>query len=111
MDDLIYLPVAHGEGKFVNPDKQALDTLKKNKQIVFKYCTSNGLPGGYPDNPNGSEEDIAGITDKSGRILGLMPHPERHINYLQHPRHLKRGSEGDGMRIFRNGVGYAKRHL
>jgi len=111
MDELIYLPVAHGEGKFVSLNKQSLDALKKNKQIVFKYCASTGKPGGYPDNPNGSKEDIAGITDKSGRILGLMPHPERHINYLQHPLRLKKGSEGDGMQIFRNGVSYAKRYL
>lgn len=111
--EIIYLPVAHGEGKFVTQDKEVLQRLKKNKQIVFQYCDGKGGLKGYPDNPNGSQENIAGICDTTGRIFGLMPHPERHINVLQHPRWMqnKNRQAGDGLQIFRNGVEYAKRHL
>lgn len=109
---IIYLPVAHGEGKFVTKDKALLARLKKNSQIIFQYCDSNGKAGGYPDNPNGSVEGIAGICDETGRILGLMPHPERHFSAIQHPRWEKRSDkEGDGLQIFRNGVEFAKKNL
>jgi phosphoribosylformylglycinamidine synthase subunit PurQ / glutaminase len=112
LDEVIYLPVAHGEGKFVTSDKQSLVRLKNNKQIVFQYCDEQGKSSIYPGNPNGSEEDIAGICDKSGRILGLMPHPERHIEALQHPRHFSRNTrDGDGIKLFKNGVEYARKHL
>jgi len=110
---IIYLPVAHGEGKFVTQDKSVLKRLKKNGQIIFQYCDVNGESSGYPDNPNGSIEDIAGITDETGRILGLMPHPERHLWRVQHPRSLKLKSkfEGDGLQIFKNGVKYVKENF
>ncbi len=110
---IIYLPVAHGEGKFVTQDKSVLKRLKKNGQIIFQYCDANGKSSGYPDNPNGSIEDIAGITDETGRILGLMPHPERHLWSVQHPRSLKLKSkfEGDGLQIFKNGVKYVKENF
>jgi len=113
LPEVIYLPVAHGEGKFVTKDKAALDSLKQNRQIVFQYCDSSGKSAGYPDNPNGSEEDIAGICDRSGRILGMMPHPERHIYWQQHPRWTasKSRKEGDGLQIFRSGVKYAKKRI
>lgn len=112
INEVIYLPVAHGEGKFVALNKQVLAGLKKNRQVVFQYCDSAGSLSGYPDNPNGSLDNIAGISDKSGLILGLMPHPERHIQASQHPRHIRKNSrEGDGMLIFRNGVEYARKHL
>lgn len=110
LPETISLPVAHGEGKFVARDKSVLSQLKRNGQIVFQYCTADGKKGGYPVNPNGSLNDIAGICDKTGRIFGLMPHPERHIDYLQHPRHEMQASlkRGDGLQIFENGVRFAK---
>ncbi|MFA7272108.1 MAG: phosphoribosylformylglycinamidine synthase I [Candidatus Omnitrophota bacterium] len=113
MPEMIYLPVAHGEGKFIVKDKTVFNRLKTNKQIVFRYCSAQGQPSGYPDNPNGSLDDIAGICDATGRILGLMPHPERHIASSQHPRwfNLKNKKEGDGREIFRNGVEYIKKSL
>jgi phosphoribosylformylglycinamidine synthase len=113
LPETIYLPVAHGEGKFIVKDKPVLNRLKANKQIVFKYCNVQGQSSGYPDNPNGSLDDIAGITDATGRILGLMPHPERHIEIHQHPRwfNLKNKKEGDGLTIFKNGVEYARKIL
>jgi len=99
----IYLPIAHGEGKFVVRDQQVLRRLKNNNQIVFKYA----------NNPNGSVENIAGICDITGRILGLMPHPERHIDIRQHPRWEKTAGAkfGHGFLIIKNGVEYAKKHL
>lgn len=103
LKETIYLPVAHGEGKFIPRDKKILECLKKEGMIVFEYV----------NNPNGSVADIAGICDRTGRIFGLMPHPERHISYLQHP-HWTRNSyrgEGDGFAIFKNGVNFAKKHL
>lgn len=108
LPEVIYLPVAHGEGKFLTQDKPTLERLKKNRQIVFQYCDREGKLGSYPYNPNGSIENIAGICDDTGRILGLMPHPERHIISQQHPRWAGREA-GDGFQIFRNGVEYFRR--
>ena len=112
--EIIYLPVAHGEGKFMTLDKDVLEKLKRNGQVVFRYCAKNGAPAAYPSNPNGSVEDIAGITDRTGRILGLMPHPERHFLSKQHPfwtRSDKKEKFGDGAKIFENGVAYARKNL
>jgi phosphoribosylformylglycinamidine synthase len=113
LPEVIYLPVAHGEGKFIPKDKKVLGHLRKNGMIVFEYTDSEGRRRGYPYNPNGSIESIAGICDASGRIFGLMPHPERHISGLQHPRWTREGvkKEGDGLAIFRNGVDFAEKHL
>lgn len=110
LPEVIYLPVAHGEGKFIVKEKSVLNRLKKNNQIVFKYCDAKGKPGDYPDNPNGSLEDIAGICDATGRVFGLMPHPERHIAHSQHPRWFNsQNKTGDGLIIFKNGVEYARK--
>ena len=110
----IYLPVAHGEGKFIAKSHKILDQLRANGQIVFCYCAPDGSKPAYPDNPNGSAGDIAGICDPTGRVLGLMPHPERHFAFEQHPfwTRLSRKSEfGDGAKIFENGVRYVKENL
>ena len=113
LPDIIYLPVAHGEGKFIPKDKKILTELKKEGLIVFEYADENGKSKGFPYNPNGSVENIAALCDKTGRIFGLMPHPERHISYLQHPRWTreKNRGRGDGFAIFKNGVDFAKKHL
>lgn len=113
LPDRIYLPVAHGEGKFLVKDKELLARLKVSGQVVFQYCDEGGKLAGYPHNPNGSEDNIAGICDVTGRIFGLMPHPERHIFGLQHPRWPARREDkkGDGLAIFRNGVEYARKNL
>jgi len=110
LPEVIYLSVAHGEGKFITKDRNVLERLRKNNQIVFQYCNEDSESCGYPANPNGSVDSIAGICDETGRILGLMPHPERHIMPLQHPRWMGKVA-GDGLQIFRNGVEYAKRHI
>jgi len=111
LPEVIYLPVAHGEGKFMAKDKTVLERLENNGQVVLRYCDEKGNPAQYPDNPNGSENAIAGLSDETGRIFGLMPHPERHSFGWQNPRWTRRGlkKEGDGLMIFRNGVEYARK--
>jgi len=103
---IITLPVAHAEGKFVVKNEEVLAKIKEH--IVFQYVDENGNQADYPFNPNGSLLGIAGITDRSGRVLGLMPHPERYISYLQHPRHTRETLDeiGDGLHIFKNAVDY-----
>jgi len=109
----IYLPIAHAEGKVVTKDDTALEELKAQGQIAFKYVDENGREGPYPVNPNGSVDSIAGLTDSTGRILGLMPHPERHVRPIQHPHwsRLKNKTDGDGMTIFNNAVKYVQENL
>lgn len=125
--DELDLPIAHAEGRIVVRDASALDTWHQGRQIALCYgkpCDSRGasaqagspdaecLP--YPENPNGSVANIAGLSDPTGRVLGLMPHPERHIHFTQHPNWTRRvngtggaaDKEGDGMRLFRNAVEY-----
>ena len=106
----LYLPVAHGEGKFIAPDA-ALQEIIGGKQVVFRYVNDSGEEAGYPWNPNGSMHSIAGICDDTGRVLGLMPHPERHALGVQHPQWTRLGlkPEGDGMGVFRSVVSYYRR--
>jgi len=108
MPEQLYFPVAHAEGKFAVSHPEVLERLEANRQIVFRYCTADGGAAAYPANPNGSVRDIAGICDPTGRILGLMPHPERHIDPTNHPRWMREGAapEGDGAAIFHNAVAY-----
>jgi phosphoribosylformylglycinamidine synthase subunit PurQ / glutaminase len=105
--DLIELPVAHGEGKFVTSESSSLAALESGGQVVLRYVDEGGRPTrDYPANPNGSLGAVAGLCDPTGRIFGLMPHPERHVDPLHHPRWTRRGPavEGDGLRFFRNAV-------
>jgi phosphoribosylformylglycinamidine synthase I len=102
----MYLPVAHGEGK-VMTEAETLGKLN----VVVRYADETGnAKAGYPDNPNGSIENIAGICDASGRIFALMPHPERFIRWTQHPRWTREPpkKDGDGLGIFRNAVDWVK---
>jgi len=100
LPEQIYLPVAHAEGRFIAPE-ETIDQLESNGQIVFRYASSD-----YPDNPNGSARNIAGICDPTGRILGMMPHPERYLTRYNHPRWTREDlvAEGDGLAIFRHAV-------
>lgn len=106
---VIELPVAHAEGKFVTRDANQLDLLKRNRQVVLQYVDAEGQPtASYPENPNGSTDAIAGVCDPSGRVLGLMPHPERFQDPTQHPEWTRRRiDEAQGLAVFRN----AFRHL
>jgi phosphoribosylformylglycinamidine synthase subunit PurQ / glutaminase len=102
------LPIAHGEGNFICREPWILKGLEQAGQVVLRYVDSEGQPGPFPVNPNGSQGDVAGLCDVSGRVLGLMPHPERHVLPTQHPRWTREGlkKEGDGLRLFRNAVEY-----
>jgi phosphoribosylformylglycinamidine synthase len=104
--DLFYLPVAHGEGKFIARTAAALEALEGSGQVVLRYV-------GPEHNPNGSVNGIAGVCDPTGRVFGLMPHPERHIDPTQHPRWTREGirDHPDGLVIFENAVRYMKKNL
>jgi phosphoribosylformylglycinamidine synthase len=107
--ELIYLPVAHAEGKFVPRDDQILQRLRGLGQLVLRYSDIAGEEPRYPENPNGSVAAVAGVCDATGRVLGLMPHPERHIDATHHPQWTRQATlpdHGDGFRIFANAVGY-----
>jgi phosphoribosylformylglycinamidine synthase len=105
----IELPVAHGEGRFVMAEPAHLDDLDRAGQIVLKYADRSGRPTeAYPENPAGSSGAVAGLCDPTGRIFGLMPHPERFVDPWHHPRWTRRtGTDAgtvDGLAIFRNAV-------
>lgn len=110
---LLYLPVANAEGKFMTRDEDALNRLRDSSQIIFRYVDERGGYAGYPYNPNGSVDCIAGVCDPTGRILGMMPHPERYVEPLQHPRWQREDLEDEphGRLIFRNAVKYVKKNL
>jgi len=108
MKEIVHLPVAHAEGKFVVQNEAVMSVLRSNRQIVLQYVQPDGRAAGYPWNPNGSMADIAGICDVTGRVLGLMPHPERNIDPTHHPCWTRIGlnREGDGLALFRNAIRY-----
>jgi phosphoribosylformylglycinamidine synthase I len=115
LDEPIYCPVAHGEGRFVPRNESVLCALEEEHMVAVRYVsppsalsrTADGGPAPYPHNPNGSVSDIAGICNATGTVFGLMPHPEDHIFPEQHPR-WARGARGNlGLVLFRNGVRYA----
>ena len=119
--EFLELPIRHGEGKFY-AEKDTLDRLVENNQVTVQYAGPDGQIAGqaFPYNPNGSLHDIAGICDPSGRIFGLMPHPEGYNHWTNHPdwarqkEALKRrgqefhSTETPGLKIFRNAVAYFK---
>src|SRR5690606_25059219 len=107
----IYLPVRHGEGKFIPGSPELLKELEANGQVCLRYCNADGSEpspenGGFPANPNGSVGHVAGLCSKDGLVFGLMPHPEAHVLPTQHPQWQREGlkAEGDGLAIFRNAV-------
>jgi phosphoribosylformylglycinamidine synthase len=116
----IELPVAHAEGRIVVRSPDVIQTWRDQAQIALRYrpnpheaesvSGSHGdalLP--FPDNPNGSTANIAALGDPSGRILGLMPHPERFLHSTQHPqwtRRPHRSGPGEGLKLFQNAVAY-----
>lgn len=116
------VPMAHAEGRIALKRPDLLDELRSNGQLALCYWAPTAAPmlqsaGGdltrigllpEPENPNGSLANIAGLCDVTGRVLGLMPHPERFLFATQHPQWTRRGlrGEGDGIRIFQNAVRY-----
>lgn len=120
----IELPIRHGEGQFYAPP-EVLEQLVAGQQVALSYALPAGerAQGRFPENPNGSLMDIAGICDPSGRIFGLMPHPEAFNHWTNHPRWtlikeaLRREGkslekeEGQGLRIFKNAAEYIRQNL
>jgi len=106
LPDIIQLPIAHGEGKFIAENSKILDEIESNGQAVLRYCSEKGALTPYPENPNGSLNNIAGICNKKGNVFGLMPHPERFVFSYQHPSRKSMNDEGFGwgLAIFRNAV-------
>jgi phosphoribosylformylglycinamidine synthase len=106
----IYCPVAHGEGRFTLADRATLGDLQDRDQIALTYRLADGSPaaGAYPDNPNGSLADIAGVCNPAGNVLGLMPHPEDHLFAYQHPRRTRGEAGHSGLNLFAQGVAYAR---
>ncbi|OHB45525.1 MAG: phosphoribosylformylglycinamidine synthase I [Planctomycetes bacterium GWC2_49_10] len=109
----ICLPIAHGEGKVVFSDQQTRDRINQDGFVAFKYVDASGNEGSFPVNPNGSTDSIAGLTDSTGRVMGLMPHPERFVRVTQHPHwtRIKDTCRADGMGVFENAVKYVKANL
>lgn len=104
-ETVLAMPIAHAEGKLVAPDDATRQALVAGGHVGATYCDAEGHPGQYPVNPNGSDLDIAGLTDRTGRIFGLMPHPERHVQPNQHPQWTSRPSNiADGRAIFETAV-------
>lgn len=106
--ELIDCPVAHGEGNFKVVDPSYAQSLVDNDQIALMYTHSDGKPamGAYPQNPNGSVLDIAGVCNSKGNVMGLMPHPENNILPFQTPDRANRPGHF-GLPLFTNGVRYA----
>jgi phosphoribosylformylglycinamidine synthase I len=111
--DRLFLPMAHAEGRFVIRDEAAANTLKARRQLCLRYSRADGTTGSetlpFPENPNGADENVAGICDASGRIFGLMPHPERYLDATQHPswtREKELPENGQGLQVFQNAVEY-----
>ena len=107
LDELVYCPVAHGEGKLVARDEETFAALEAQGLVALRYVGAGGERAGYPWNPNGSWGDVAGICNRAGNVLGLMPHPENAIVPHQHPR-FHRGERGMlGLPLIRRGVAHA----
>lgn len=105
--DYTFLPVRHGEGKFITKDQQVLDQLVNEELVTMQYVNSKGELGDYPANPNGSQKNIAGICDKTGCVFGLMPHPEA-FNSIENCPYWTVGTikEVYGLKLFKNAVSY-----
>lgn len=117
------MPVRHGEGKFVVESPAVLEAMRSRGLVAMRYIAGKGPKDGrgveyrlraervvaYPEDPNGSVDHIAGICDPTGRVLGLMPHPEAYLFAENHPEWTRGASrQGAGLAIFRNGVRVAR---
>ncbi|MDD2366644.1 MAG: phosphoribosylformylglycinamidine synthase subunit PurQ [Desulfuromonadaceae bacterium] len=110
----IYLPVRHGEGKFLCDSADTLEQIEARHLSVFKYSdAAYEIPTmEFPANPNGSTNAIAALCDPTGRLMGLMPHPEAFVHYTQHPRWTREQlpEEGDGLILYKNAAEYVRQN-
>jgi len=108
----LYLPVRHGEGKFMTAGQDVMTRLHRDGLIALQYSDGDyrNPTMAYPGNPNGSLDGVAGICNKTGRIFGLMPHPEAYLHYTNHPRWTREilPEEGMGLAVFRNAVDFIR---
>lgn len=107
LDEMIFCPVAHGEGRFLPIDQETRAELHDRDQVALTYVNASGDPADYPDNPNGSVDGIAGICNAAGNVMGLMPHPEDHIFSEQHPQWTRGEGGRSGLALFASGIRYA----
>ena len=103
--DRVAMPIGHGEGRFRAKDAASLSALAARGEIGLVYCDADGNPGAYPINPNGSDGSVAALTNATGNVLGLMPHPERNVSAGQAPAGRP---DGAGLTIFTNAVRMAR---
>jgi phosphoribosylformylglycinamidine synthase len=111
--DRLYFPIRHGEGKLVFAEG-VLAEVRANGQDVLRYCDEKGEPTAhYPENPNGSEGSLAGLCSASGRVFGLMPHPEAFLHKTNHPCWTRENlpEEGQGVVLFRNAADFIRREF
>ncbi|HOJ52041.1 MAG TPA: phosphoribosylformylglycinamidine synthase subunit PurQ [Syntrophales bacterium] len=113
--DGLYLPVRHGEGKFLPRDEEILRKITERNLIALQYSDASFQQPvmTYPGNPNGSVLAIAGICNETGRIFGLMPHPEAYLHRTNHPRWTREEvpEEGMGLALFRNAISFIRNEL
>ena len=115
----LHLPVRHGEGKFVTRDEGALREIEEQRLVAVRYVDpeTNAPTLEYPHNPNGSANAIAGVCDPTGRIFGIMPHPEAYLSPYNHPHWFRQRANGtlpehgQGLRVFQNAVEFAEGNL
>ncbi|MDH3394371.1 MAG: phosphoribosylformylglycinamidine synthase subunit PurQ [Desulfobulbaceae bacterium] len=111
----LYYPIRHGEGKFVAQDEATLKQIQDQHLVALRYADPESYAPTmeYPANPNGSPDAIAGICDPTGRLFGLMPHPEAFLHRTNHPRWTREDlpEEGQGVVLFRNGVNFIRENL
>jgi len=115
IDKGIYLPVRHGEGKFLCDSAATLARIEDEHLAVLRYSDADYAEATmeFPANPNGSTNAIAALCDQSGRLMGLMPHPEAFVHYTQHPRWTREDlpEEGDGLILYKNAAEYVRLNL
>jgi phosphoribosylformylglycinamidine synthase len=115
IDRGIYLPVRHGEGKFLCDSDATLTRIEEGHLAVLRYSLADYAEASmeFPANPNGSTNAIAALCDPTGRLMGLMPHPEAFVHYTQHPRWTREDlpEEGDGLILYKNAAEYVRKNL
>ncbi len=115
IDKGIYLPMRHGEGKFLCDSAETLERIESEHLAIMKYSDPDYAAPTmeFPLNPNGAQNAIAGICDQSGRLMGMMPHPEAFVHYTQHPRWTREQlpEDGDGLILFKNAADYVRKNL
>ena len=111
----IYLPVRHGEGKFLCESTETLNRIESGHLAALRYSGPDYIEPTmeFPANPNGAQNGIAALCDPTGRIMGLMPHPEAYVHYTQHPRWTREQlpEEGDGLILYKNAAEYVRNNL